>query len=321
MTAPGRNDPCPCGSGRKYKHCRLHRRGGVPRVRDETPAPGTPAAGWEKAAEQNEAATFSERLRAAMQAQRFEGLAEAQEFVHTLVARHNQGPAPGFDGLSPDQMQALLYAPHDHPDLLTMAGSLEAPPRAPMLAWFCLIADALGDPAFGPEPYPQDPDKVRREDDVFLLHYTHVTARDDAGVYLRPFDALAHRIDWRYGTHYHDLGMLQNAWPFLIRLLQRDGGQPRRAGFYVGALFEAFPALEDAAVAGAEPWIRDAVDPYDLAHRLLRHGVEVLAFERFARPLGLVTLERHVPDRSKPLDRTWMVEATPLAREVVRFTV
>ncbi|NUQ01453.1 MAG: SEC-C domain-containing protein, partial [Armatimonadetes bacterium] len=20
-TAPGRNDPCPCGSGRKYKHC------------------------------------------------------------------------------------------------------------------------------------------------------------------------------------------------------------------------------------------------------------------------------------------------------------
>ncbi|TXT20523.1 MAG: hypothetical protein FD134_2892, partial [Gallionellaceae bacterium] len=21
MSKPGRNDPCPCGSGKKYKHC------------------------------------------------------------------------------------------------------------------------------------------------------------------------------------------------------------------------------------------------------------------------------------------------------------
>ena len=27
----GRNDPCPCGSGRKYKHCCLEKeRGGIP---------------------------------------------------------------------------------------------------------------------------------------------------------------------------------------------------------------------------------------------------------------------------------------------------
>lgn len=27
MTGPGRNDPCPCGSGRKHKHCCLDRLG------------------------------------------------------------------------------------------------------------------------------------------------------------------------------------------------------------------------------------------------------------------------------------------------------
>ena len=28
---PGRNDPCPCGSGRKYKHCCIEQeRGGIP---------------------------------------------------------------------------------------------------------------------------------------------------------------------------------------------------------------------------------------------------------------------------------------------------
>ena len=26
----GRNDPCPCGSGRKYKHCCLNRRDAMP---------------------------------------------------------------------------------------------------------------------------------------------------------------------------------------------------------------------------------------------------------------------------------------------------
>lgn len=26
MSRPGRNDPCPCGSGRKFKHCCLHKR-------------------------------------------------------------------------------------------------------------------------------------------------------------------------------------------------------------------------------------------------------------------------------------------------------
>lgn len=101
--------------------------------------------------------------------------------------------------------------------------------------------------------------------------------------------------------------MLQNAWPVHVRMLRRYGSQARPVGSYVDALIEASPFLEEAAIAGAEPGMRDAVEPNDASHRLLLHGIEVLAFERFVRPIGPVTPERYVPDRSKPSDSAWMV--------------
>lgn len=42
-------------------------------------------------------------------------------------------------------MQALLYAPSSSPEVLRIARTLEMPPRAPILAWFHLITDALGE--------------------------------------------------------------------------------------------------------------------------------------------------------------------------------
>lgn len=371
-TTPGRNDPCPCGSGRKYKHCCLRRPGGIPRVLDDVPPPGALQAGRDDVGQAGEAASFSELLRDAMQDQRFESLAEAQDFAESFTARHNDEPVPGFDGLSPEQMQALLYAPSSSPGVLRIAGTLETPPRAPLLAWFHLIADALGengvratakgnlprglcrdaarvahdDPAYGRAPYEVEPDKVRGEQDVFLLHYARVVARQagllrlhrqrwtltlrarealaaggDATLYLRLFDTLATRIDWRYTTRYRVLDMLQSAWPFLLRLLQRYGGEPRTADFYSGALLEAFPAFVDEAIAGVDAWMLEFDDPAETALRMQRHAIEALTLERFARPLGLVTLEKHVPDPERPWDRTWIVRATPLAHEVVRFEV
>lgn len=115
------------------------------------------------------------------------------------------------------------------------------------------------------------------------------------------------------------MDMLQSAWPFLLRLLQRYGGEPRTADFYVGALLEAFPAFEDEAIAGIAPWSIDLGDAIERALHRLRRQIEFMALERFARPLGLVTLDRHVPDPDEPWDRTWIAQATPLAHEVVRF--
>ncbi len=45
MAKPGRNDPCPCGSGKKYKRCCLLKAGPDKRVLLEQPSPRERAAG------------------------------------------------------------------------------------------------------------------------------------------------------------------------------------------------------------------------------------------------------------------------------------
>ena len=373
MTTPGRNDPCPCGSGKKYKHCCLRRPGCVPRVLDDVPPPGALQAAWDDAGEASEAAAFSELLRDAMNERSFGSLAEAQDFVESFTMRYNHEPVPGFDGLNAEQMQALLYAPTASPEVIRVAESLSTTPRAPLLSWFHLFAAALGEngvratpkgnlprdlcrtalraaqgdaETYGPFRFDQESDTLRGEEDAFELHEARVIAReagllrlyrrrwtltkraraalaagDDGAIYLRLFDARAHRIDWRYTTRYADLDMLQPAWPFLVRLLQRYGDQARPADFYVGALLEAFPAFEHEAIDRMEPWVLDFDDPIETTLRMLWHRIEFLTMERFARPLGLVTLEPDVPDPERPWDRGWIVQATPLAHEVVRFEV
>ena len=55
MTAPGRNDPCPCGSGKKYKQCCL--------VKDEAKARAARAKAAEAAPAPEAAAPQEERAR------------------------------------------------------------------------------------------------------------------------------------------------------------------------------------------------------------------------------------------------------------------
>ena len=89
----------------------------------------------------------------------------------------------------------------------------------------------------------------------------------------------------------------------------------------MNALLEAFPAFEHEAIEDMAPWVLQFDDPVEATLHRLRRQIRFLTMERFARPLGLVTLELDVPDPERPWDRGWIVEATPLAHEVVRFEV
>ena len=88
----GRNDPCPCGSGKKYKHCCLDK--------DDT------ATG-----EHNPAADFREELQKAIGDRVFESIEEANAFVRQFMDKKNKTPQLDFLGLSADQMHRLLYSP------------------------------------------------------------------------------------------------------------------------------------------------------------------------------------------------------------------
>ena len=93
--AVGRNDPCPCGSGKKFKKCCLGK--------NESVAFGRGAAA---------------ALRRAMEGQEFNSLEEAQAFVTHHTQQQNQSPVDEFHGLSPEQMHHILDLPFASPQLV-----------------------------------------------------------------------------------------------------------------------------------------------------------------------------------------------------------
>ncbi len=116
MTKPGRNDPCPCGSGRKYKHCC----GGIDAK--VIPFPGAIGAEEPPFFAALDERTFRERqgtpnlatgvlhdLKAAIGNQDFSSQAEAEAFMADFVERRRNAPVDAFLGVNPDRMYRILY--------------------------------------------------------------------------------------------------------------------------------------------------------------------------------------------------------------------
>jgi len=109
----GRNDPCPCGSGKKYKRCCG---AGDAKV---IPFPGS--TDDEGGYEESDSRTFQERrgspnaatevirrMQAEMGKRSFASKEELDAFLEGFVTRERQEPREDFLGLSPEQMRAIL---------------------------------------------------------------------------------------------------------------------------------------------------------------------------------------------------------------------
>ena len=92
----GRNGPCPCGSGRKYKKCCLNA------DKDEGVLPSS-----------NAASDVMASLLQEVEGHQFESHEELQAFVDAIMQRENQAPQKHFDGLSPDIIHHFIYKPFD----------------------------------------------------------------------------------------------------------------------------------------------------------------------------------------------------------------
>ena len=90
MSHAGRNEPCPCGSGKKYKRCCM---------------------GQDKTASQNTVSGVSTGLLEALAGREFNSLEEAQAFGETFMEQRNQKPSDDFHGLSPEEMHCVLNFP------------------------------------------------------------------------------------------------------------------------------------------------------------------------------------------------------------------
>ncbi len=126
MAQTGRNEPCPCGSGKKYKKCCLEQEQATPR---------------------NTAAGVSAELQQAMGGHEFNSLEEAQAFADNFMGQRNQKPSDDFHGLSPEQMHHVLNFPLTSPHLVNFQEKLESLPNAPILSLLTLLVEAIGEKA------------------------------------------------------------------------------------------------------------------------------------------------------------------------------
>ena len=93
MAKTGRNELCPCGSGKKYKHCCMGK--------DEP---------LRKQGMMQD--TFDE-IREEMAGRDFDSIDEANAFLQIFMESKNRKPTQEFLGISPDQMHRMLSRPYD----------------------------------------------------------------------------------------------------------------------------------------------------------------------------------------------------------------
>jgi len=269
----GRNDPCPCGSGRKFKKCCQRRQDSVPSDRG--------------------AAGASTDLRQAMEGMQFGSLTDVQAFVGRHTQQRNQSPLDEFHDLSPEQMYRLLHFPFTSPELVRFPEVLTTSPTAPIVTLLMMLLEAIGEKGLKPTAKGNLPQKfcreaahaywgeelyrentrfggINREEDFSDLHITRLTlelaglirkykgkfilSRDCrallsgkglAAVFPRVFTAYVEQFNWSYRDRYPELRFIQTACLFTLYLLMRYGDTWRPQEFYEDSFLRAFPTLPD----------------------------------------------------------------------------
>jgi hypothetical protein len=334
MPAVGRNEPCPCGSGKKFKKCCLGK--------EESPPSG------------GGATADSAELRKALQGRQFNSLEEAQAFAEQHMQQQNRRPVDDFHGLSPEQMYQMLNFPFTSPELVRFPTVLDTEPSAPLLRLFSLMTEAFGEQGlkttakgnlprqfcrdsalayWGDETYQERTryGGINKEDDFSDLHITRLVAelaglirkykgrfilsRDCrkllagnglAAIYPKLFRTYVQQFNWSYRDRYPELRFIQSAFLFTLYLLMCYGDTWRPHEFYEDSFLRAFPAVLDEIPPGSlmtpEEELRNCYTWRTLVH--------------FAGFLGLAAVE---PVSEERFPHQYRVKALPLLHQAVQF--
>jgi len=205
-TKTGRNDPCPCGSGKKYKYCCL-----------------------------SSASVANDEFQNLIAGQDFNSLEELQAEANNFMQQRNQQPHDDFQGLSSEQVHRMLHFPFDTPEFYNFPEKLRTEPEAPILTliqWIANATDEKGLKATAKGNLPQKlckeafvdyrkylPEndfhhrmKINREDDFVDLHACR------SRILMRP-------LEDRHGEVLGRLGIQQRC---RVPLLVRDDRPARR---------------------------------------------------------------------------------------------
>ena len=304
----GRNDPCPCGSGKKYKQCCL------------------------QADQQsfNPAREINEELRQLLEGKQLDSLEAMQAEAERFIQARNYAPLSEFHGLSPSQMQQMLDHPFDSPELVRFSESLEVEPDAPVARLFSLLAEGIGEQGvkptakgnlpralcrevalayLGEEGYAEATrySGINKEEDFFVLHQLRLVAElagllrtyrgkfvwtrecktllagpGMAAIYPRLLRTFVTEYNWAYADRYEELPFIQRSFLFTLYLLWRYGDEPRPVRFYEEAYIDAFPSLLNEV----------SPNPYFEPEDEVARCYSLRTLSRFAEWFGLVEVEK-----------------------------
>ena len=335
-SSTGRNAPCPCGSGKKFKHCCLGRENATPFGHG---APGP-----------------AQALREALGGQPLPSMEEAQAFATEHFRQQHQRPLDDFDGLSPDQMGGLLNQPFSSPRLVVFPEVLDSPPNAPITRLFSLLVEAIGEQGLKPTAKGNLPRQFCREAALAYwgeqkyqkntrfgginqeagfpnLHVTRLVAElaglirtykgkfilsrecrrllaegGLAAVYPKLFRAYVEQFNWAYRDGYVEVPFIQQAFLFTLYLLWRHGHTSRPQTFYEEAFLRAFPMVLNDVPPNS----------FSTAEETLRRCYTWRALVDFAGFFGLAEVEKISDDI---LCSEYRVKALPLLGDALRFKV
>jgi hypothetical protein len=309
MGAIGRNDPCPCGSGKKYKQCCL----------GKEPPPRLLSA--------------MDDLRAAIAGKNFKSLDEANVFAQNFMESKNRVPQLDFLGLSSEQMGQLLYFPFAKTqdiveiNLHLVPAAFRGIPVVENILLFLgmlveqepLKATAKGNfPLFFarevfaglkmPEREPYD-NAIRSEEEVPLLRALReiiilcgwVKKRNgrfsltengrkivwegfNSAHFWNLLDKFTLIFNWEFMDRYPPFLIVQRSFLFGLYLLHRQAGREIEDQLLAGHFLRAFPqALEEA---------RRFEAPYIEPRNFISGCFSLRFLERFCEYFGFVTIRR-----------------------------
>jgi hypothetical protein len=332
----GRNDPCPCGSGKKFKKCCLGKEEALPSGGGATAA--------------------SAELSKALEGRQFNTLEEVQAFAEQHMQQRNRQPLDDFHGLSPEQMYQMLNFPFTSPQLVRFPEVLNTAPAAPLLTLFSLLVDAIGEQGLKPTAKGNLPRQfcreaalaywdeetyrertryggINKEDDFTDLHITRMVAelsgmvrkykgrfilsRDCrkllaghglAAIYPKLFRTYVQQFNWSYRDRYPELRFIQSAFLFTLYLLMRYGDTWRPHTFYEDSFLHAFPAVLDEIPPS----------PVMTREEEIRNCYTWRTLVNFSGFLGLAAVE---PVSEERFSHQYRVKALPLLHQAVQFHV
>ena len=299
----GRNNPCPCGSGKKFKQCCLAKPGFAQAIVDEIS---------EAAAEQP-----------------FSSLEDLNAFAKQRMDQRNQRALDEFCGLSPEQMTHLLYTPFDSPETVCFSADVASTRDTEIMRLFIPLVEAIGENGLKTTAKGNLPlkfckamaDQLRQADngegggsrllrfggisseiDLEILHCTRLVAQvtglirkyrgkfvltrkcqkmlvleDYGNIYFELFKGYTTKFNWGYRDGYPEAGIVQHSFLYTLFLLASFGNIQRPQQFYEDKFLAAFPMALDMLPATS----------YSTAEDEASHCYFLRSMDRFAVFFGL----------------------------------